>query len=65
LENNPDIFVLNNKIQQIKLLLKELQQEAENFPAISKNSKRALASLKMMEFSVCDLVELNSRKSCF
>lgn len=57
MENNPDIIVINDKIQQIKSLLSDLQQEADNFPAISKNSKRALASLKMMEFSISDLVE--------
>ena len=59
MENNPDIIVINDKIQQIKVLLNELQQEANNFPAISKNSKRALASLKMIEFSISDLVEFN------
>jgi hypothetical protein len=59
MENNPDIIVINNKIQQIKALLNELHKGAENFPALSKNSKRALASLKMMELSISDLVEFN------
>ncbi|MCK5310853.1 MAG: hypothetical protein KAJ62_02010 [Desulfobacteraceae bacterium] len=57
MENSPDIIIINKKIQQIKLLFSELQQEADSFPAISKNSKRALASIKMMEFSISDLVE--------
>lgn len=29
---------------------------AEQFPAISKNSKRALASVKMMELNISDIV---------
>ena len=57
MKNNPDILVINDKIQQIQLLFSELQQEADNFPAILKNSKRALASLKMMELNISDLVE--------
>ena len=62
MENNPDIIVINNKIQQIKALLNELQQDADSFPAISKNSKRALASLKMMELNVSDIVEFKVHK---
>lgn len=59
MENQLDLIAVNNKIQQITALLNELQQEAENFPAISKNSKRALASLKMIELNISDLVEFN------
>ncbi|MCD4743658.1 MAG: hypothetical protein K8R67_14440 [Desulfobacteraceae bacterium] len=59
MENQLDLIAVNNKIQQITALLNKLQQEAENFPAISKNSKRALASLKMMELNISDLVEFN------
>ncbi|MCK5097267.1 MAG: hypothetical protein KAR45_04150 [Desulfobacteraceae bacterium] len=62
MENNPDIIVINNKIQQIKALLSDLQQDADDFPAISKNSKRALASLKMMELNISDIVEFKVHK---
>lgn len=57
MEKSPDIIAINNKIQQIKLLFNSLQQEADGIPAILKNSKRALASLKMMEINISDLVE--------
>ena len=62
MENNPDIIVINDKIQQIKSLFSELQQEANGLPAISKNSKRALASLKMMELNISDIVEFKVLK---
>ena len=57
MENNSDIIVINKKIQQIKSLLIDLEKEAGDFPAILKNSKRALANLKMMELNISDLVE--------
>ena len=59
MEKKPDLILINDQIQQIKLLLKGLHQKTDHFPAISKNSKRALASLKMMELSISDLVEFN------
>ena len=62
MENNPDIIVINDKIQQIKSLFSELQQEANGLPAILKNSKRALASLKMMELNISDIVEFEVHK---
>jgi hypothetical protein len=57
MKNNIDIIALNDRIQQAKSLLQELQSQTDSFPAILKNSKRALASLKMMELNVSDLVE--------
>ena len=62
MENNPDIIVINDKIQQIKSLFSELQQEANGLPAILKNSKRAVASLKMMELNISDIVEFEVHK---
>ena len=57
MKNQPDLIAVNDKIQLIKILLNELKEEADNFPAIFKNSKRALASLKMMELSISDIIE--------
>jgi hypothetical protein len=51
-----DINEIHEKIQQIKQLLGELQQDMEVFPAINRNSKRALASLKMLELNISDMV---------
>jgi len=46
---------LNKIVIKIKDLLCELENEAEYFPALNRNSKRALASLKMIELNVSDL----------
>lgn len=48
---------MHEKIQQIKHLFNELQQDISHFPAINRNTKRALASLKMLELNISDLVE--------
>lgn len=53
-----DLNQLNDNILNIKALLIELEASAASFPALSRNSKRALASVKMMELNLCDLVTL-------
>ncbi len=55
----PDLNVVNEKIIKIKQLLTELESEAEQFPALSRNSKRALASIKMLELNISDIVSLD------
>jgi hypothetical protein len=47
---------VNDKILKIKQLLIELEKEAKQFPALEKNSKRALASIKMLELNISDIV---------
>lgn len=59
MEDFLDLRNAYDKILQIKILLLELKTDAEQFPALSKNAKRALASVKMMELNCSDLVEFN------
>nr|MBC8438400.1 hypothetical protein [Candidatus Desulfobacula maris] len=47
---------VNDKILKIKQLLLELEVEATQFPALEKNSKRALASIKMLELNISDIL---------
>ena len=47
---------LHRIVLKIKDLLCELENNAEDFPALNRNSKRALASLKMIELNISDLV---------
>jgi hypothetical protein len=54
-----DVSKLNDNILKIKDLIIELEAMASSFPAISRNSKRALASIKMMELNISDLITLN------
>ena len=56
MENLYDVNAINDKILKIKELLLELEAEAQQFPALSRNSKRALVSIKMLELNISDLV---------
>lgn len=53
----PNIEELNEKIQQAKALLKQLNDAAQEFPSLARNSERALTSIKMMELNISDLLE--------
>ena len=53
-----DLHEINEKIQLIKKTAKELNHIGENFPAIARNTVRILASVKMLEINISDLVEL-------
>ncbi|MCK5162403.1 MAG: hypothetical protein KAQ72_01730 [Desulfobacula sp.] len=56
MENFSNLNVINDKILKIKQLLTELEAEAEQFPALSRNSKRALVSIKMLELNISDIL---------
>jgi len=54
-------FELNEidaKIQLIKKTAQELQSVGIDFPAIARNTTRILASIKMLELNISDVVEL-------
>jgi hypothetical protein len=53
------IIILNEKIKKIKELFYELEIDSGSFPALNRNTKRALASLKMIEFNISDLIEFD------
>jgi len=55
-----DLNKINAKIQMVKQAAEELNQLGENFPALARNTVRILASVKMLEINVSDLVELDS-----
>jgi hypothetical protein len=56
METSYDINAMNDKILKVKKLLLELEAEGEQFPALARNSKRALVSIKMLEFNISDVV---------
>ena len=56
MKNFSNLNGVNDKILKIKELLAELEAEAKQFPALEKNSKRALASIKMLELNISDIV---------
>jgi hypothetical protein len=52
-----DMDGLNRNIQHARRAVEELKRLGENFPAVARNAERILASLKMLEINVCDIVE--------
>ncbi len=55
-----DIKKMDVKIQLLKKTTDELNQLSKDFPAIARNTVRILASVKMLEINVSDLVELDA-----
>jgi hypothetical protein len=53
-----DLKKIHAKIQLIKKTAEDLKQMGENFPAVNRNTVRILASVKMLEINVSDVVEL-------
>ena len=53
-----DLNKINAKIQLMKKTAEELNRMGSNFPALARNTVRILASVKMLEINVSDLVEL-------
>jgi len=56
----PNLELINSKVQLMKHTAEELKQFGEDFPALSRNLVRIEASLKMLEINISDLVELDS-----
>jgi hypothetical protein len=55
-----DLKKIDEKIQVMKRTAQELKRLGDNFPALARNSVRILASIKMLEINISDLVELDS-----
>ncbi|OGR15105.1 MAG: hypothetical protein A2277_07835 [Desulfobacterales bacterium RIFOXYA12_FULL_46_15] len=54
-----DLEKLNDHILKIKELIIALEAMDPLFPALSRNSKRALASIKMLELNISDIITLD------
>ncbi len=55
-----DLKKIDEKIQVMKGTAEELNRLGDNFPALARNSVRILASIKMLEINISDLVELDA-----
>ena len=55
-----DLEKIDAKIQLMKQAAEELNEIGENFPALARNAIRILASVKMLEINVSDLLDLTS-----
>ena len=54
-----DLKALNEKIVSMKQEAEGLHQMADAFPALYRNTERILASIKMLEINISDVVDLN------
>ena len=55
-----DLKALNEKIASMKQEAEGLHQMADDFPALYRNTERILASIKMLEINISDVVTLDS-----
>ena len=55
-----DLNEIDTKIQLMKKTAEELNRIGADFPALARNAVRILASVKMLEINVSDLVELDA-----
>ncbi len=52
-----DLKKIDERIQLIKKTAEELKAMAQEFPALEKNTNRILASIKMLEINISDVVD--------
>ena len=50
---------LHLNIRTARKAVEELKRLGEDFPAVARNAERMLASLKMLEINVSDVMDLN------
>ena len=52
-----DLKEIDKRIQSMKKTAEELRQMADRFPALYRNTARILASIKMLEINISDIVD--------
>lgn len=57
MEYEYDLKGMDEKIRILKKISEDILEEAVNFPSISRNCSRILASIKMMELNVSDIID--------
>jgi len=50
---------IDDKIKLLRNTAEELKSLTENIPAVTRNTNRLLASVKMMELNVSDCIDLD------
>ena len=51
---------LDRCIKTMKASAEQLASMGADFPALSRNTARILASIKMLEINICDVIELRN-----
>jgi hypothetical protein len=53
---------IDQKIKSLKNIAELLKEKSKSIPAIQKNTTRILASIKMLEINVSDILDLEIKK---
>jgi hypothetical protein len=53
-----DLQEIDVKIRSLKKTAQELNQLSDDFPSLARNTARILASIKMLEINISDIVSL-------
>ncbi len=53
---------IDKEIKQLKRTSELLKEKAILFPSLEKNTSRILASIKMLEINISDIVELDNEQ---
>ena len=56
--NRREIKKIDARIKTIKKTAQELKELSVEFPAVDRNTARILASVKMLEINISDLIDL-------
>ncbi len=54
-----EIKDIDKKIKKLRKLAEEIMAQAGHIETVKRNTKRALASIAMLELNICDLSDLN------
>jgi hypothetical protein len=60
MESPFDLVEMDRRIREMRELAEELSQMGDAFPALARNTARILASIKMLEINICDVVGLQA-----
>ena len=55
--NQPDPAELCAQIRALKEIAEKLERMGETIPTVARNTARILASIKMLEINLCDVME--------
>jgi hypothetical protein len=53
-----DLKEIDERIKTIKFAANELKEMSYDFPAVNRNATRILASIKMLEINVSDIMDV-------
>ncbi len=59
--NRRELKKLDTRIKTIKKAAQELKEFSNGIPAVDRNAERILASVKMLEINISDILNLNFR----